>query len=99
MEKVEKKLAFLNEFASTLSKPAPTPATNSDSSSQLINSKESVQNFFNFIESYAEKFDAFKENKLNQENEIQKIEEKIKATRENLDKLSKASFSKIMFVL
>ena len=96
---MNRKLAILNEFANTLSRPTPVPATNSGSSGQLISSKENVENFFNFIESYAEKLDAFNVNKNNQEKEIEAIDEKIKATRDNLDKFSNASFSQIMFAL
>lgn len=96
MDKVNRQISVLNEFANTLSRPTPAPTPNSGNSGPLINSKESVDNFLNFIDSYAEKFDALSEKKHQLEKDIQKMDEQIQATRDNLNRLSYTSYTESM---
>jgi cell division protein FtsB len=98
LDKLNRQIAVLNEFANTLSKPAPA-GNNQNSSGPLINSKESVDNFLNFIDSYSEKFDALSEKKHALEKEIKKLDEQIRVTRENLDRLQYSNYTENMYVL
>lgn len=98
LDKVGRQIAVLNEFANTLSRPPPpSPAPGGGGSAgQLINSKESVDNFMSFIDSYADKYDVLSERKHALEKDINKLDEQIRATRENLDRLSFGNYTENM---
>lgn len=96
LDKVNRQVAVLNEFANTLSRPSPPPQGSSSSSGALINSKESVDNFLNFIDMYAEKYDGLSDKKHQLEKEIRKLDEQIQVTRENLNRLSYTSYAETM---
>lgn len=99
MDQINRQIAALNEFTQTLSKPTPVVGNNQNSSTALINSKENVDNFLNFIESYAEKSDSLNERKHSVDKKIRKLDEQIRVTRENLDRLQYSNYTENMYEL
>lgn len=98
MDKINRQINVLNEFANSLARPNQQNNNNNGASHQLISSKENVDNFFNFIELFADKFDTFSERRIQLEKEIRKLDEQIQATRENLNRLSSNNYAETMLV-
>lgn len=99
LDKVVRQITVLNEFANTLAKPVPSGNNNSNVSPALVNSKESVDNFMNFIDSYSDKFESLNEGKHKLEKDIRVLDEQIQAKRENLNRLSFPIYAESMLVL
>jgi chromosome segregation ATPase len=81
LEKLTKQISVLNDYASSLSKPS---ATNSDA---LPN----VENFFAFIDSYSDKFEALSSAKHTLENEVEQLDESISVAKDNLSRVSSSN--------
>lgn len=92
LDKLNRQIDVLNEFANTLSKSS----ISSNNDVQQLNTRESVEAFMGFIDSYSVKFETLSDQKHKLENDIKNLEEKIEVTRDNLNRLSSNSYDESM---
>jgi chromosome segregation ATPase len=97
LDKLMRQIGVLNEFANTLSKGSSSSSPSSGSNVvQQLNTKESVDNFMSFIDSYSVKYENLSDQKHTLEKEIKNLDEKIQVARDNLNRLAYNNYSESM---
>ena len=84
LERINKKLQVVDQFALSLSK---SPNNNDKTELNCIKN-ENVQNFLSFVDLYSSKLEYFDQEKVDIEKEIKYLEEKLKVCKENHDQLA-----------
>lgn len=88
LERLNKQINVLNEFANSLSKVSLSSESNANGGSAMstLVQKESVENFLNFLDTYSSKLETLDESKYKLTKELDKINEQINVANENLSK-------------
>ena len=86
LERVVKKIQIINDFATTLSKPATSKDKNDHS--ELVSSTQNVENFLSFIDLYSLKLEGLDDEKMSVQIEYSELNEQLRIARENHDRLS-----------
>ena len=87
LERIKRQQASLNEFANTLARPAPASA-GSPSVSPTRHSKDDIENFMGFLDTYEHKLQALDDARFEREKESEKLGEQLSVARDNLNKLN-----------
>jgi hypothetical protein len=96
LERLNKQISVLNEFANSLSKVSLNGENNSGSSMSTFVQKESVDNFLNFLDTYSTKLETLDELKYKLTKELNKINEQINVVNENLSKQRSGNYKENM---
>jgi hypothetical protein len=91
LERVNKQIGVLNEFANSLSKLTVKKDEKDES-----NSATNVSSFLSFLDTYSDKLEVLDESKYKLEKELEKLSEQINVSRENLNKLTAGNYKENM---
>lgn len=86
---------MLNEFANSLSKPT-TSGSNNDAST-IPNSKESVNNFLDFLNVYEKRLEELDNQKFQLNQQIEENKQKFSIEKANLNRLNISDFNETMY--
>ena len=91
LERIIKQISVLNDFASNLSKPSTT--SNGKNNDNVLGSKDNVDNFMSFLDTYSNRLEKLDEMKFQVQNELNKIKDKLNVARDNLNRLNVSQHS------
>ena len=91
LERIIKQISVLNDFASNLSKPSTS--SNGTNNDNVLGSKDNVDNFMSFLDTYSNRLEKLDEMKFQVQNELNKIKDKLNVARDNLNRLNVSQHS------
>ena len=91
LERIIKQISVLNDFASNLSKPSTS--SNGQNNDNALGSKDNVDNFMSFLDTYSNRLEKLDEMKFQVQNELNKIKDKLNVARDNLNRLNVSQHS------
>ena len=91
LERIIKQISVLNDFASNLSKPSTS--SNGKNNDNVLGSKDNVDNFMSFLDTYSNRLEKLDEMKFQVQNELNKIKDKLNVARDNLNRLNVSQHS------
>ena len=91
LDRLNKQINIINDFATTLSKPSSTKSGDETKSS----SKDNVLNFLNFLDTYSTKLEQLDKSKFSVEEELREINEKLNVARINLNQINAPQFNEL----
>ena len=98
LDRLVKQINIINDFATTLSKPSTSKSGDEIKGQHLSSSKDNVDNFLNFLDTYSSKLEQLDKNKYSVEEELKEINEKLNVARNNLNQISMPQFNELKLV-
>lgn len=93
LDRILKQTSALNDFASCLSKPANNTNSNGVITASDNLSKNNVDNFMSFLDSYSGKLEQLDDSKFQIERDLNVIREQLNVARDNLNRLNFTNIS------
>ena len=91
LERVNKQINVLNEFANSLSKEPSVRTDRKDT--PALSTGERVDGFLTFLDTYSNRLETLDLEKYKLEKELRKLDEQIQVIRDNLNQLSFSSYN------